>query len=162
MRQRVSAFLWEIGGIGIHLYPMELTRQRGIAEMNIVDGVRICAKCSVVLKIKETREYLTHETWGVPWVLNVWKCTNCSRTWWVWQGPKSEEPKSENLHMMNKKKRIKELEKRITSLEDQIEMVKARLNTWYWYPPQQCRVPEPEPQITYTWPVTTDANIMGS
>ena len=64
--------------------------------------------------------------------------------------------------MMNKKNRIKELEERVTSLEDQIEMVKARLNTWYWYPPQQCRVPEPEPQITYTWPVTTDANIMGS
>ena len=81
---------------------------------------------------------------------------------------------------MNKKKRIKELEERvaqlerarsihneywqthIVGLEQRIEESECRFveHLYSWYkadcPPRQ------EPQITYIWPATTDANIAGS
>ena len=36
--------------------------------------------------------------------------------------------------MMNKKKRIKELEERVAQLEQRVEMLAVCPNTWYWYP----------------------------
>ena len=101
-------------------------------SIKIVDGIYVCAKCSVILRIKETREHMPYQGWGVLCTLNVWECINCSRTWRVWQGPKSEEPKSENLRMMKKGKRIKKLEERVALLEHQIETLEARSH-WWWY-----------------------------
>ena len=53
---------------------------------------------------------------------------------------------------MNEEKWIKELEDRVMQLEQQLEILDARLNARYWYPPQPYCLTCQKQQIIDGWP----------